>query len=91
MARKKFTKEEIASIIRGEIAEQVGQNAAGITNEKTFKADLDFDVLDHIELIMGIEGKFGVEFRDEITDQETVGGLINYVTENLEKEGMVEA
>ena len=88
---KKFTKKEVAVQVRQAVIDICGFPQDWVTEEKILVSDLTFDVLDLTELMMNIEDMFGVEFGDEIIDQQTVGGLINYVTENLEKKGMVAA
>lgn len=87
---KKFTKKEVAVQVRQAVIDICGYPQEQVTEEKILVSDLTFDVLDLTELMMNIEDMFGVEF-DEIIDQQTVGGIINYVTENLEKKGMVAA
>ena len=67
------------------IAEQLGVDAAAITEDSKFKDDLGADSLDLFELIMAMEEEFGVEIPSE--DLETLLS-VNDVMEYLKNKGV---
>ena len=48
------------------VAENLGVDAATITEESSFKDDLGADSLDLFELVMALEEEFGIEIRRKI-------------------------
>jgi acyl carrier protein len=75
MADEKLKKEIIATV-----AEQLGVDAAEITEEKSFIDDLNADSLDLTEMIMTLEEKFNVEIADEQAEKlKTVGNVIDFI------------
>ncbi len=52
-------------------AENLGVDAANITNETSFKDDLGADSLDVFQIVMGIEEEFDIEISPE--DAERIG------------------
>ena len=68
--------ERIAGIIR----EQLNLDNVEITEETSFKDDLDADSLDLFELVMALEDEYNVEIpAEELTDLTTVGAVIDYL------------
>ena len=68
--------ERIAGIIR----EQLNLDNVEITEETSFKDDLDADSLDLFELVMALEDEYNIEIpAEELTDLETVGDVIEYL------------
>jgi acyl carrier protein len=66
------------------IAEALDLNAAQILPEQFFRDDLKADSLDSVEIIMGIEDEFGVEFGEETAAQiDTVGDLVTAIENAL--------
>lgn len=62
------------------IADQLGVDAAGITEATSFKDDLGADSLDLFELIMSMEEKFGTEIPSEDLEKlTTVGEVMDYL------------
>ena len=74
--------------VREIIVEQLGVDAAAVTNEASFVDDLGADSLDTVELIMAFEEEFGIEIPDEEAEKLTsVGKSIEYLEKKLaEKE-----
>jgi acyl carrier protein len=74
--------------VREIIVEQLGVDAAAVTNEASFVDDLGADSLDTVELIMAFEEEFGIEIPDEEAEKLTsVGKSIEYLKKKLaEKE-----
>ena len=68
--------ERIAGIIR----EQLNLDNVEITEETSFKDDLDADSLDLFELVMSLEDTYGVEIPSEELEQlTTVGSVMDYL------------
>lgn len=69
--------EKIAAIIE----EQLGTvDASEITEETSFKDDLNADSLDLFELVMQCEEEYGVEFpSDDLENIKTVGDVIRFI------------
>lgn len=71
--------ERIAALIE----EHIGTvDASEITEETSFKDDLNADSLDLFELIMQCEEEYGVEFpTDDLENMKTVGDVIRFIKE----------
>ena len=68
--------ERIAGIIR----EQLNLDNVEITEETSFKDDLDADSLDLFEMVKAFEEHFGVDIPAEDLEQlKTVGDVMSYV------------
>lgn len=68
--------ERIAGIIR----EQLNLDNVEITEETSFKDDLDADSLDLFELVMAFEEAYNVEITSEDLEKlETVGDVMDYI------------
>ncbi len=69
-------KKEVIDII----VEQLGVDAADVTEGKSFVEDLNADSLDLTELIMTFEERFGFEISEEDAEKlKTVGDVISYI------------
>jgi acyl carrier protein len=65
------------------IVEQLGVDAAQVTERAKFVDDLGADSLDTVELVMALEEEFSIEIPDEDADKiGTVGDAINYISEH---------
>ena len=68
--------ERIAGIIR----EQLNLDNVEITEETSFKDDLDADSLDLFELVMALEDEYNIEIpAEDLTDLTTVGAVMDYL------------
>jgi acyl carrier protein len=66
------------------IAGALDLSAAEITLEQSFRRDLKADSLDSVEIIMGIEEEFGVEFDEDTAGSiDTVGDLVTAIENAL--------
>ena len=66
-------------------AENLGVDAADITEESSFKEDLGADSLDLFELVMALEEEFGIEIpTDDLEQITTVGDVIDYINAHKE-------
>jgi len=74
--------------VREIIVEQLGVDAAAVTNEASFVDDLGADSLDTVELVMAFEEEFGIEIPDEDAEKLTsVGKSIEYLKTKLAEKG----
>jgi len=73
--------------VRGIIVEQLGVEIEKVTMEADFRADLEADSLDLVELIMAFEDEFGGEISDDDAQNiTTVGAAVAYLQAQLEAE-----
>lgn len=71
--------------IKEMVAENLGVDAATITEGSSFKDDLGADSLDLFELVMALEEEFGIEIPTEDLEQiATVGDVIKYINDHKE-------
>ena len=62
------------------IEEQLGLDNLVVTEETSFKDDLDVDSLDLFELVMAFEEEYGVQIpSEEVENLTTVGAVIKYL------------
>ena len=68
------------------IVEQLGVDAAQVTERAKFIDDLGADSLDTVELVMALEEEFGLEIPDEDAEKITaVGDAIDYIKSHAGK------
>ena len=68
------------------IVEQLGVDESEVTPTASFIDDLGADSLDTVELVMALEGGFGMEIPDEDAEKiTTVKDAINYIEGHLPK------
>ena len=71
---------DAAERVKEIIVEQLGVDAAAVTEEATFIDDLGADSLDTVELVMALEEEFECEIPDEDAEKiTTVQQAIDYV------------
>ncbi len=80
-AQLNFDKNKLLTLI----ADYVGIEAEGVTDQANFTDDLGLDWLDQVELMILIEDEFhGVEFSDgDVKQMEIVGDLIRHIERQL--------
>lgn len=67
------------------VSENLGVDAAQITEESSFKDDLGADSLDIFEMVMALEDEYEIEIPTEDLEKiMTVGDVINYINEHKE-------
>ncbi len=67
------------------VSENLGVDAAQITEESSFKDDLGADSLDIFEMVMALEDEYEIEIPTEDLEKiTTVGDVINYINEHKE-------
>ena len=66
--------------VKAIIVEKLGVDAAEVTNEASFTADLGADSLDTVELIMEFEKVFNIQIPEEAAEKiGTVGDAISHI------------
>ncbi len=66
--------------VKSVIVEKLGADPEKITMEASFVDDLGADSLETVELIMGLEDKFGLTIADEDAEKiRTVGDAVKFI------------
>jgi acyl carrier protein len=75
-----MTREEVYTLIRTHLSDELGIDQARIVEATRFKEDLEADSLDLYELVMELEDSYGVRISDEDAARIlTVGQAVDYV------------
>ena len=75
-----MTRDEVLSLIRSHLADELELDPARITEDTHFKQDLDADSLDLYTLVQELEDSYGVHMSDEQAARIlTVGQAIDFV------------
>jgi acyl carrier protein len=75
-----MTREEVLTLVREHLAEELEVDAAKIGEETRFKEDLDADSLDLYELVMELEDRYGISVSEEQAAKiATVGDAVEFV------------
>lgn len=78
-----MNREEILTLVRGHLAEELEVEAAKIEEGTRFKEDLDADSLDLYELVMELEDRYGISVSEEQAARiKTVGDAVEFVLEH---------
>jgi acyl carrier protein len=78
-----MTKDEVLTLVREHLAEELEVDAAKISEGTRFKEDLDADSLDLYELVMELEDRYGVAVSEQqATKIKTVGDAVDFVLEH---------
>ena len=79
-----MNRDEVLSLIRSHLADELELDPARITEDTHFKQDLDADSLDLVEAVLALEEEFGVSIpEEEMEDVKTVGEAIDLIAEKL--------
>jgi len=77
------TREEVLTLVRDHLAEELEVDAAEIGEQTRFKEDLDADSLDLYELVMELEDRYGIRVTEEQASRiATVGDAVEFVVEH---------
>jgi acyl carrier protein len=77
------TREEVLTLVRNHLAEELEVDAGKIGEATRFKEDLDADSLDLYELVMELEDTYGISVSEEqATKIATVGDAVEFVLEH---------
>ena len=75
-----MTREEVLTLVREHLAEELEVDAAEIGERTRFKEDLDADSLDLYELVMELEDRYGISVSEEQASKiATVGDAVEFV------------
>ncbi|HXT51083.1 MAG TPA: acyl carrier protein [Thermoanaerobaculia bacterium] len=75
-----MTREEVLTLVREHLAEELEVDAAEIGEGTRFKEDLDADSLDLYELVMELEDRYGISVSEEQASKiATVGDAVEFV------------
>ena len=78
-----MTHEEVLTLVREHLSEELEVDAAKIGEGTNFKEDLDADSLDLYELVMELEDTYGISVSEEQAARiETVGDAVSFVVEH---------
>ena len=78
-----MTRDEVLTLVREHLAEELEVDAAAIGEGTRFKEDLDADSLDLYELVMELEDRYGIAVSEEQAARiETVGDAVAFVVEH---------
>jgi acyl carrier protein len=78
-----MTKDEVMTLVREHLAEELEVDAGEIGEQTRFKEDLDADSLDLYELVMELEDRYGVAVSEQqATRIKTVGDAVAFVLEH---------
>lgn len=78
-----MTRDEVFSLVRDHLAEELEVDAAQIGEGTRFKEDLDADSLDLYELVMELEDRYGVSVSEQqAAEIGTVGDAVSFVMEH---------
>ena len=78
-----MTKDEVMTLVREHLAEELEVDPAKIAEGTRFKEDLDADSLDLYELVMELEDRYGVAVSEQqATGIKTVGDAVDFVLEH---------
>ena len=75
-----MTREEVLTLVREHLAEELEVDAGEIAEATRFKEDLDADSLDLYELVMELEDTYGISVSEEQAAKiATVGDAVEFV------------
>jgi len=74
--------------VRSHLAEELGVDGGGITDDTHFRDDLEADSLDLYELVMELEDTYGVKMSEQEAEGiVTVGQAVDFVAARAEDPG----
>jgi acyl carrier protein len=75
-------RDDVMSLVREHLAEELEVDAGSIEEGTRFKEDLDADSLDLYELVMELEDRYGITVSEQDAARiETVGDAVSFVLE----------
>jgi acyl carrier protein len=78
-----MTKDEVLSLVRAHLSEELEVEATEIAVESRFKEDLDADSLDLYELVMELEDRYEISVSEQQAARiKTVGDAVDFVIEH---------
>ena len=81
--RRRMTRDEVLTLVREHLAEELEIEIGRIDEGTRFKEDLDADSLDLYELVMELEDRYGVTVSEQQATQiKTVGDAVGFVLQH---------
>jgi acyl carrier protein len=78
-----MTRDEVFSLVREHLAEELEVEPASIGEQTRFKEDLEADSLDLYELVMELEDHYGISVSEEQASRiDTIGDAVSFVLEH---------
>ena len=78
-----MNRDEVLTLVREHLAEELEVDASAIGEQTRFKEDLEADSLDLYELVMELEDRYGIAVSEEqATRIKTVGDAVAFVVEH---------
>lgn len=78
-----MNRDEVMTLVRRHLAEELEVEPDRIQNETRFREDLDADSLDLYELVMELEDQYGVKVSEEEAARiKTVADAVDFVLEH---------
>ena len=79
-----LTRDEIIEAVNGALVNELELDPADLSPEKTFFDDLGLDSLDMVDIMIGLQRKFGIALRDneEIKQVRTLGDVYDFFEKN---------
>ncbi len=78
-----MNRDQVLTLVREHLAEELEVDVAKITETTRFREDLDADSLDLYELVMELEDNYGVSISEEQASRiQTVGDAVGFVVEH---------
>jgi acyl carrier protein len=78
-----MNRDDVLTLVREHLAEELEVDAARIAEGTRFREDLDADSLDLYELVMELEDRYGVVITEQqATHIDTVGDAVGFVLEH---------
>jgi acyl carrier protein len=78
-----MTRDEVLTLVRAHLVEELEVDADEIEEGTRFKEDLDADSLDLYELVMELEDRYGISVSEEQAARiKTVGDAVEFVLEH---------
>ena len=75
-----LTRDEIIEAVNNALVNEIRLDPAELSPEKTFYDDLGLDSIDMVDLVIGLQRKFGISLRedDEIKKVRTLGDVYDF-------------
>jgi acyl carrier protein len=78
-----MSREEVLTLVRNHLAEELEVDVEKISEQTRFKEDLDADSLDLYELVMELEDRYGIAVSEQQAAQiKTVGDAVEFVLDH---------
>ncbi|HEY1356592.1 MAG TPA: acyl carrier protein [Solirubrobacterales bacterium] len=79
-----MNRDEVMTLVREHLAEELEVDAGSIEEGTRFKEDLDADSLDLYELVMELEDRYGITVSEQDAARiETIGDAVSFVMDQV--------